>query len=913
MRSAARILFCLLLIVFATATHAQQVFKTTQPSTIAYYEYLPQDYNSNSDKYPVMIFLHGIGERGPNTTDVAKLQASIYEVAKLGPPMYVKNGTQFPFILISPQLKDNYGTWPSSYVMEVINHVKTYLRIDERRIYLTGLSLGGGGTWVAAQDYPELFAAIAPVCGGYNSPSKACGIASENVAVWAFHGDIDSTVPMSRSVNMVNAINACTPAPSPLAKMTIYTGVNHNAWSKAYKTDNSVHTPNVYQWITSFTNTVKKGTKVPVANAGSDKNIAPGSVALTGSGTDSDGSIASYAWKQISGPNTSTLSTSTSASLTISNLVDGTYTFRLTVTDNVGITDSDYVKINVSSTYANVLPAVNAGADKSITLPASTTSFTATASDSDGTIASYAWTKVSGPGVTLAGTTSSILSCSALTEGSYVFRATVTDNSGGTKSDDVALTVNPVPNSFPSVNAGADRSLTLPLNSVSLTASATDTDGSILSYSWSKVSGGTVTLAGTATSTLAASGMIEGSYTFRVTVADDDGAQKSDDVVVVVNAATSNNIAPVAKAGLDKTITLPTKAITIVGAATDADGTIASYSWTKVSGPAASMNNVTTPKLWAYNLVQGIYSFRLTVTDNNGATSSDDMLLTVQGESAATSFPNVAPVANAGGDKTVNLPTTSFTIVGQGTDTDGTIASYNWTKLSGPSVTLANSTTSSLFCSSLIEGTYDFRLTVKDDKGAIHYDDMKLVVAPVPVTNVAPTVSAGSDKTITLPTKAITIVGTASDPDGTIASYLWTKISGPAAPMSNTTTSKLWAYNLTVGTYIFRLTVKDNNGVSKYDEMKLVVQNPTTTTASFQSEEITIEEINTNEEKVLGNLSMTQLENATVIVFNETGKQIYSGNWSSTSQKEVMNHNGLYIYNVIRQGKRSETGKIYIR
>jgi poly(3-hydroxybutyrate) depolymerase len=822
MRNAARTLYCLVITFFATAVHAQQVFKTTQPSTISYYEYVPQDYNSNSDKYPVMIFLHGIGERGPNTTNVATLQSSIYEVAKLGPPMYVKNGTQFPFILISPQLKDNYGSWPSSYVLEVINHVKTYLRIDERRIYLTGLSLGGGGTWVAAQDYPELFAAIAPVCGGYNSLSKACGIAEENIPVWAFHGDIDSTVPLSRSVNMVNAINACTPAPSPLAKMTIYPGVNHNAWSKAYKTDNSVHNPNLYQWITTFTNTTKNGTKVPIANAGADKNVAPGSATLSGSGTDADGSIASYSWKQLSGPNTSTLSNSNAASLTLSNLIAGSYTFHLTVTDNLGVTDSDYIKVNVSESYGNVLPIVNAGADKSITLPSNSTSITATATDSDGSISSYAWTKVSGGSTTLSGTTSSTLSCSGMVTGTYVFKVTVTDNAGGKKSDDVSVIVNPTP---------------------------------------------------------------------------------------------SNNIAPIAKAGSDKMIAFPTKAITIVGSATDSDGTIASYAWTKLSGPASSLNNITTPKLWAYNLVEGVYSFRLTVTDNNGASSSDDMILTVQGESAGTTLPNIAPVANAGTNKTITLPTHAITIIGSGIDDDGTIVSYSWIKLSGPTATMSNATTSKLFASNLVQGTYSFKLTVTDNNGGIASDDMTLVVAPEPVVipNVLPNVTAGPDKTITLPTRAITIVGTASDEDGTIASYSWAKISGPAAPMDKETTSKLWAYNLTVGTYVFRLTVNDNSGASRYDEMKLIVKDASTSMTSFATEDVSVVEINSDEEKVLGELSMTQLEDATVVVFNDAGERIYAGNWSSTSQNEVMNHSGLYIYNVIRHGKRSESGKIYIR
>jgi dienelactone hydrolase len=328
---------------------AQQVFKTTTSSVIGYYEYLPTNYNSNSDKYPVVIFLHGIGERGPNTKDINTLKSSITSVAKNAIPKLVKNGTQFPFILISPQLKNNHGTWPSSYVMEVINHVKTYLRIDEKRIYLTGLSLGGGGVWVAAQDNATVFAAIAPVCGGYNTVSKAINLAKENLPVWAFHGDKDNVVNMSKTINMVNAINKCTPKPSPLAKVTIYPGVSHNSWDKAYRNDHSLHNPNVYEWMMSFTNTVTAGNKIPTAKAGTDqtKSLKTGNTtSIKGSGTDIDGSIASYAWAKMSGPS-ATLSATTTATLKVSALKKGTYIFQLKVKDNKGNTDSDYVKVTV--------------------------------------------------------------------------------------------------------------------------------------------------------------------------------------------------------------------------------------------------------------------------------------------------------------------------------------------------------------------------------------------------------------------------------------------------------------------------------------------------------------------------------------------------------------------------------------
>jgi hypothetical protein len=342
-------LVALMVLGFAFQMNAQQVFRTTSTSVIPFYQYVPTDYNSNSNKYPVMIFLHGVGERCPNTTDKSILDDYISQVAKLGPPMYVKNGTNFPFILISPQLKNNYGSWPSWYVMEVINYVKSYLRVDEKRIYLTGLSLGGGGAWITAEDYPKVFAAIAPVCGSWNNTSKAGNLAKENLPVWGFHGKLDTTVPYTRTTNEVNAINACTPKPSPVAKYTLYANLYHDAWKYAYRPDHTIHSQNMYDWIKLYSNTRNAGNSIPAANANSDQTKYLSSTNKTiiyGSATDSDGSISYYHWTKIAGP-TATLSGVDTKTLTVASLVKGTYQFRLTVRDNSGNTDSDYVRVIV--------------------------------------------------------------------------------------------------------------------------------------------------------------------------------------------------------------------------------------------------------------------------------------------------------------------------------------------------------------------------------------------------------------------------------------------------------------------------------------------------------------------------------------------------------------------------------------
>src|SRR4029077_19224722 len=129
-------------------------------------------------------------------------------------------------------------------------------------------------------------------------------------------------------------------------------------------------------------------------------------------------------------------------------------------------------------------------------------------------------------------------------------------------------------------------------NSVVLNGSGTDSDGSIAGYVWTKTSGGAAALTNANTANLTASGLVAGTYVFRLTVTDNQGAQGSDDVTVTVNPAT--NVAPVANAGTDKTITLPANSVVLNGSGTDSDGSIAGYVWTKTSGGAATLTNANT-------------------------------------------------------------------------------------------------------------------------------------------------------------------------------------------------------------------------------------------------------------------------------------------------------------------------------
>ncbi len=288
--------------------------------------------------------------------------------------------------------------------------------------------------------------------------------------------------------------------------------------------------------------------QAPVANAGADKAVLlPAStVSITGSGSDPDGTIASYAWTRVSGPNTPVLSGATTTTLSASSLIAGTYVFRLTVTDNGGLTATDDVNVVVSASTPppNAAPTANAGADKSVLLPASTVSITGSGSDPDGTIASYAWTRVSGPNTpALSGANTTTLSASGLIAGTYVFKLTVTDNGGLTASDNVNVVVSastPGPNVAPTANAGPDKTITLPVNSILLAGSGTDPDGTIVSYTWTYRSGpGAPPMTGTNTANLTATSLKAGTYVFRLTVKDNGGLTDYDQVKVIVNAGST--------------------------------------------------------------------------------------------------------------------------------------------------------------------------------------------------------------------------------------------------------------------------------------------------------------------------------------------------------------------------------------
>lgn len=536
------ILVLLFLALFADCSFGQLVQTPRMtPQGVGYLEYLPPDYATNTSRtYPVLIFLHGLGEMGNGSAaDLEKVKAN-------GPPKLIKNGstmcfnvngTDECFIVISPQLSPSVGGWwPSllqSFFNEILTGSKNY-RIDKTRVYLTGLSLGGEGVYMGIGQTTDVFAAAAVVAGFDNV--SGCTISARKIPVWGFHGTSDATIPYATGLAQFNAIANCTsPAPAAELKWTSYPNVGHNAWDKAYTTDHSVQSPlNVYEWLLTKRKNVGSNA-IPVVSAGTNKAITlpANSITLTGSAKDTDGTISSYLWTQVSGPNTATLTNAATPTASLGNLVEGTYTMKLTAMDNAGGAGNATITVTVYAAPANMVPVVNAGTDKSILPPTSTLTVTGSATDADGTITSTLWTKVSGPSVVLNNTNTLTLNLSSLISGTYVFRLTATDNKGAATSDDMSVVVN----TAPTVNAGTDKTLQLPVNSMALTGTATDTDGTISSYLWTKVSGPAATLTNASTSTVSLSALVAGAYVFRLTATDNAGSTSSDDINVTVNSA----------------------------------------------------------------------------------------------------------------------------------------------------------------------------------------------------------------------------------------------------------------------------------------------------------------------------------------------------------------------------------------
>jgi predicted peptidase len=215
-------------------------------TTIRYMLFTPKNYKSDGKKWPMMLFLHGIGEC--SNDDLSRVKVH-------GPAHLVDNRPDFPFVVVTPQLPPPPGykegvsytseqivalackAWKAEELIQLVDHVAAKMNIDPDRIYVTGLSMGGYGTWRLVATHPDRFAAAVPICGG-GEPEKMAPALSR-VPIWAFHGAKDPIVPLVAGQAMVDAVKRA----GGDVRFTIYPEATHNSWTETY--DNQ----DVYDWL----------------------------------------------------------------------------------------------------------------------------------------------------------------------------------------------------------------------------------------------------------------------------------------------------------------------------------------------------------------------------------------------------------------------------------------------------------------------------------------------------------------------------------------------------------------------------------------------------------------------------------------------------------------------------------------
>ncbi|RYY95376.1 MAG: T9SS type A sorting domain-containing protein, partial [Chitinophagaceae bacterium] len=566
----------------------------------------------------------------------------------------------------------------------------------------------------------------------------------------------------------------------------------------------------------------------PVADAGTDKTITlpTSSVALNGSGTDADGTIASYAWTQVSGPNTAVFSSKTIAAPTVSGLAQGSYVFALVVKDNDGAASvADPVTVTVNAAAGGTVTyRINAGG------PQLTTSIGTFAADNY--FAPSPGNKTTSTAA-IGNTTDDALYQTDRWASSFNYALPVANGqynvvlhfaeyavtTAGRRIFDVSMEgVKKLDNYDIVAKAGA-------YNAISETISVTVTDGLLnINFSSIPADGG-------------------------------KGYAKVSAIEVLSLNAQPANEPPVADAGTDKTITLPTNSTVLNGSGSDADGTIASYAWSQVSGPStATFSSKTVAAPTVSGLVQGTYVFALVVKDNAGAGSTaDEVTVTVNAAAAGTQALASFTLINADTDQdiltisngaTLNLATlptrnlniranTSPTAVGSVVFNLSGTEQRSQTETSAP-YALFGDNAGDFTAWSPATGSYTLTGTPYSGAGGSGTEGTALTVsftvadqtATPPSNNVAPMANAGPDKVLTLPTSSVMLNGSVKDADGTVVSYVWSQVSGPGtAAFNSKTVLKPTVSGLVEGTYVFAFVATDNVGATSAPDQVTVTVN----------------------------------------------------------------------------------------
>jgi pimeloyl-ACP methyl ester carboxylesterase len=338
------ILLALALLSTSRMSYSQQQQKTS-PKGTRFFIYTPPGYPGNGP-YPVLVSLHGLWGVG---TDLNLLLTGKDQIpAKLITEN--KWPSSYPFIVVTPQLKEDNSVsnpkdqeWPPEVIDEVLEYVKSTYAVNERKIYITGFSMGSHGSYSYAAAFPSKIAAVAIISGRPDS-TIACKV--KDIPIWAFHGSDDGQVWPVWPQGMVRAINECSPRGKFHPRLDLLYGRRHEGWDEIYNNSSGY---NIYDWLLKFTKNDAANTK-PYVNAGPDMRIAHRNqpIHLYGEYFDSDGSVTNARWTQTGGGSV-TMADVNSGLLRLTGYAVGTYQFRLTVNDDNGAQHSDDVAIEIVS------------------------------------------------------------------------------------------------------------------------------------------------------------------------------------------------------------------------------------------------------------------------------------------------------------------------------------------------------------------------------------------------------------------------------------------------------------------------------------------------------------------------------------------------------------------------------------
>ncbi|XP_066919277.1 dyslexia-associated protein KIAA0319-like protein isoform X1 [Clytia hemisphaerica] len=449
-----------------------------------------------------------------------------------------------------------------------------------------------------------------------------------------------------------------------------------------------------------------------------------------------------YKWSQISAPTNShgEIEGKNTKSVKLTKLgLPGLYTFKLEVTSTVDSKHGvGFVNITVKEAArknkpprAEVFPK-----DQTIMLPTNTIILDASKSSDDDKIVSYKWEELKGPikeNTIFTSSDKKILELKNLVAGVYKFKLTVTDSNGETDSTEARVNVKKEQDYPPEANAGNDVVIRLPNNSVILDGSRSKDDKGKLLYAWRKTPESPICdLTGSSQAKLKVSRMVVGTYAFVLKVTDSSGQANEAQVKVVV--LPEENTVPVAKAGDDKEIVYPDDSTTLDGSKSTDNSKITSYLWQKISGPdKIKIVGATNAKVHLTDLVPGTYVIKLTVTDDKKLTGSDTVKIHVKKNH------NDPPIAVAGQDHVVYLPSRTVSIDGSKSHDDGLIDAFKWTRagLSPAAGTVVNASDQQavLQLTDLVKGQYTFQLTVTDDKGLTGSDEVSVYVKENPFSS----------------------------------------------------------------------------------------------------------------------------------------------------------------------------------